>query len=70
MRPKKAPTVKLVVEKSGMSQEFSVSHAERLLDMGEFLNGGWKLPKDSNYIYDEENGLRLKANKGNTAEAK
>lgn len=69
MRPKKAPTVKLVVEKHGMSQEFSVSHAERLLDMGVYLNGGWTLPKDSNYIYDEENGLRLKANKGNTAEA-
>ena len=62
MRPKKAPTVKLVVEKHDMSQEFSISHAERLLDMGEYLNGGWKLPEDSNYTYDEENGLRLKSN--------
>ena len=62
MRPKKAPTVKLVVEKHNMSQEFSISHAERLLDMGEYLNGGWKLSEDSNYTYDEENGLRLKSN--------
>ena len=70
MRPKKQPTVRLVVEKHNMSQEFSISHAERLLDMGVYLSGGWTLPEDSNYIYDEENGLRLKSNKGNTAEAK
>ena len=69
MRPKKAPTVTLVVEKLNMSKEFSVSHAERLLDMGKYLNGGWTLPEDSKYIYDEENGLRLRSNKGNTAEA-
>ena len=69
MRPKKQVTVTLVVPKHNMSKEFSVSHAERLLDMGEFRNGGWKLPTDSNYIYDEENGLRLKADKGNIAKA-
>ena len=69
MRPKKAPTVTLVVEKYNVSQEFSISHAERLLDMGEVLNGGWTLPENSAYIYDEENGLRLKTNTGNTAEA-
>ena len=69
MRPKKVPTVTLVVEKHNMSKEFSVPHAERLLDMGKYLNGGWTLPQDSKYIYDEENGLRLKSNKGNIAEA-
>ena len=52
-----------------MSREFSVEHAERLLDMGEFRNGGWQLPTDSNYVYDEENGLRLKTDKRGTAEA-
>ena len=69
MRPKKAPTVRLVVKKHNMSQEFSLSHAERLLDMGEFLNGGWTLPEDSNYVYTEENGLSLRTNKANTAKA-
>lgn len=69
MRPKKQPTVTLVVPEHNMSREFSVSHAERLLDMGKYLSGGWCLPEDSKYIYDEENGLRLKSNKGNTAEA-
>ena len=69
MRPKKQQKVKLVVPKHGIEQEFGIQHAERLLDMGPFLNGGWELPENSNYTYDEENGLRLKSNKGNTAEA-
>ena len=69
MRKKKSPTVTLIVPKHNMSQEFSIPHAERLLDMGEELNGGWELPEDSKYEYDEEYGLRLKSNKGETAEA-
>ena len=69
MRPKKQPTVTLIVPKHNMQREFGVEHAERLLDMGTELSGGWELPEDSKYIYDEENGLRLKSNKGNTAEA-
>lgn len=63
MRKKKEQTVMLVVPKYSMKQEFSVEHAERLLDMGTHLNGGWVLPTDSNYIYDEENGLRVKTDK-------
>ncbi len=63
MRKKKEQTVTLVVPKYSMKQEFSVEHAERLLDMGTHLNGGWVLPADSNYIYDEENGLRVKTDK-------
>lgn len=70
MRPKKLPTVKLVVPDKDIEQEFGVAHAERLLDMGTALNGGWTLPADSAYIYDEENGLRLKSNKANTAETR
>lgn len=66
MRKKKEPTVTLVVPKHNLEQAFSIPHAERLLDMGAYLNGGWELPADSNYTYDEENGLRLKANKANT----
>ncbi len=66
MRKKKEPTVTLVVPKHGLKQDFSVKHAERLLDMGSYLNGGWELPADSKYYYDEENGLRLKSNSANS----
>lgn len=66
MRKKKEPTVTLVVPKHNMEREFSVAHAERLLDMGAHANGGWVLPENSNYYYDEENGLRLKSNSANS----
>lgn len=62
-RKPKEQTVTLVVSKYNMSQEFGIQHAERLLDMGTNLNGGWELPSDSKYKYDEENGLRLKTDK-------
>lgn len=68
-RKKKEPTVKLVVPKYGKEQEFTIPHAERILDMGTHVNGGWELPADSKYRYDEENGLRLKTDKGDTAKA-
>ena len=66
MRKKKEPTVTLVVPKHNMEREFGVEHAERLLDMGSELNGGWELPENSKYYYDEENGLRLKTNSTNS----
>ena len=69
MRKKKEQTVTLVVPKNNMKQSFGIAHAERLLDMGPALNGGWELPKDSNYQYDEENGLRVKSDKTNSAKA-
>lgn len=69
MRKKKEQTVTLIVPKSNLKQEFGIKHAERLLDMGTHLNGGWELPKDSNYIYDEENGLRVKSDKANSGKA-
>ena len=69
MRKKKEQTVTLIVPKYNIKQEFGIQHAERLLDMGSHVNGGWELPEDSNYIYDEENGLRVKSDKGNTAKA-
>ena len=52
MKKKKEQTVTLVVPKYNMKQEFGIQHAERLLDMGAAVNGGWVLPEDSNYIYD------------------
>lgn len=67
-RPKKEVTVTLVAP-NGAKREFGLQHAERLLDMGSTLNGGWEIDPTSNYYYDEENGIRLKANKGNTAKA-
>ena len=69
MRKKKQQMVTLVVPKYNMKQEFGIQHAERLLDMGPALNGGWELPKDSSYYYDEENGLRVKPDKANPAKA-
>lgn len=68
MRKKKEQTVTLIVPKYNIKQEFGIEHAERLLDMGTQLNGGWELPIDSNYIYSEENGLRVKSDKANSAE--
>lgn len=67
MRKKKEQTITLVVPKHNIKQEFSLQHAERLLDMGTRMNGGWELPEDSNYYYDEENGLRVKSDKANSA---
>lgn len=69
MRKKKEQTVILVVPKHGIKQAFGLAHAERLLDMGTILNGGWELPETSDYYYDEENGLRLKSDKTNSAKA-
>lgn len=69
MRKKKEQTVTLVVPKYNIKQEFGLQHAERLLDMGTRMNGEWELPEDSNYLYDEENGLRVKSDKANSAKA-
>lgn len=69
MRKKKEQTVTLVVPKYNIEKDFGIQHAERLLDMGTNINGGWELPEDSNYLYDEENGLRVKSDKANSAKA-
>lgn len=69
MRKKKEQVVRLVVPRYNIERDFGIQHAERLLDMGTDLNGGWTLPKDSNYIYSEEDGLRVKSDKTNTAKA-
>lgn len=62
----KRTLVQLVAVPSGLTKDFDISHAERLLEMGN-INGGWQLPATSKYSYDEENGLRLKTDTaGNT----
>jgi hypothetical protein len=68
MRKRKEKTVVLITPK-GVKKAFGIEHAERLLDMGDALNGGWRVDEASDYIYDEENGLRLKSDKTDTAEA-
>lgn len=45
------------------SREFEFSHAERLLSLPN--NGGWKLPENSKYQFDE-NGLNIRPSKGKT----
>lgn len=67
MRQKEKTVV--LVASNGKKREFSISHAERLLDMGAELNGGWTVDVTSPYYYDEENGIRLKSDKANSAKA-
>lgn len=49
----KTTTVTLVA--NGVTREFEISHAERLLNMPN--NGGWHLPDNSKFEY-VNNGLR------------
>jgi hypothetical protein len=67
-RGPKEQAITLVTPK-GEKRSFSIKHAERLLDMGSALNGGWTIDPESSYYYDEENGIRIKSGKGNTAKA-
>lgn len=50
----KTTTVTLVA--NGVTREFEISHAERLLRMPR--NGGWHLPDNSKYEFGEEYGIR------------
>ena len=54
----KTTTVTLVA--NGVTRDFELSHAERLLRMPR--NGGWALPENSKYEF-VDNGLRRRANK-------
>ena len=54
----KTTTVTLVA--NGVTRDFELSHAERLLRMPR--NGGWELPENSKYEF-VDNGLRRRANK-------
>jgi hypothetical protein len=65
----KTKTVYLVTP-YGEKQAFSIDHAERLLGMGDFFSGGWKIDEDSEYFYDVKNGIRLKSNKAISEETK
>lgn len=54
----KTTTVTLVA--NGVTRDFELSHAERILKMPR--NGGWKLPKDSKFEF-VNNGLQCRGNK-------
>lgn len=43
-----------------VTQDFEISHAERLLMMRN--NGGWKLPKESNFEFTKD-GIKYRTDK-------
>lgn len=59
MATQRVKTVELQVKDT--KQSFEIGHAERILRMPN--NGGWDLPTDSKYTFDEKNGLTVKSNK-------
>lgn len=54
----KTTTVTLVA--NGVTREFEISHAERILRMPK--NGGWRLPENSKFEFVDY-GLRCRADK-------
>lgn len=69
MKAKKEQRILLEVPHRNKTCSFELKHAERLLNMGSILNGGWIIPVDSKYCYTRENGIRLKSDKGNIEKA-
>lgn len=55
-----AKSTTVTLQANGVIREFEFSHAERLLQMPR--NGGWELPKNSQYEF-VNNGLRRCGNK-------
>lgn len=60
-------TVTLLISGTEKLKEFEVTHAERILSTPKC---GWELPGDSNFIFDNTNGLKLRANKGKVNKAR
>lgn len=57
----KITKVKLVCPPHGLTEEFEIKHAERLLRMPN--NGGWQLPEKTPFEFSKENGIRYKTHK-------
>ena len=57
----KIEKVALVNDTLNVTEEYEINHAERLLRMPN--NGGWRLPDDSEYKFDFDNGIGRKRNK-------
>lgn len=45
----------------GVTQDFEINHAERLLRMPN--NGGWALPANSQYVFSVKNGIGIRTDK-------
>lgn len=58
-----AKVTKVVLECPTLNttEEFEINHAERLLRMPN--NGGWRLPENSDFKFDKDNGIGYKRNK-------
>lgn len=54
----KLTKVTLSNKKLGVTEDFEINHAERLLRMPN--NGGWELPVNSEYNFSETNGIGLR----------
>lgn len=57
----KVQKVALFNESLNVTEEFEITHAERLLRLPN--NGGWKLPEESEFKFENENGIGYKRNK-------
>lgn len=51
----KTTKVALHLPENNHTEEFEIAHAERILRLKN--NGGWQLPENSKYQFDEENGI-------------
>ena len=57
----KVQKVALVNDTLNVTEEFTITHAERLLRLRN--NGGWRLPDNSTFKFDNENGIGYKRDK-------
>lgn len=65
----KFTNVELENSTTNAKKTFEINQAERILRMPK--NGGWKLPEDSPYYFDNANGIGYKQNKkGSTSTEK
>lgn len=54
----KANKIVLFDSSNNASREFEINHAERLLRMPN--NGGWTLPENPTFKFDQQNGITIK----------
>lgn len=57
----KVQKVALINDTLNVTEQFEITHAERLLRMPN--NGGWQLPEKTPFEFSKENGIRYKTHK-------
>lgn len=57
----KVQKVALINDTLNVTEQSEITHAERLLRMPN--NGGWRLPENSDFKFDKDNGIGYKRNK-------